>query len=106
LIEKRALFYTVNHAQIHSWNQSVLSNECKATCSRKQRKSLTGLYSRQAWLEVRLTTHCATTHSGLHVGMQGHKDKCSKELQTLSVLWMEPAWLYTGTMQFSVVKLP
>ena len=33
----------VNHAQIRSWNQPVLSNEGKVSCSRKQRGPLIGL---------------------------------------------------------------
>ena len=33
----------VNHARIRSWNQPVLSNESKVSCSRKQRGPLMGL---------------------------------------------------------------
>ena len=33
----------VNHARIRSWNQPVLSNENKVSCSRKQRGPLMGL---------------------------------------------------------------
>ena len=37
-------FYaSVNHARIRSWNQPVLSNESKVSCSRKQREPLMGL---------------------------------------------------------------
>jgi len=42
LIEKQAILL-VNHTQIHSWNQPVLSNESKVSCSRKQRGPLLGL---------------------------------------------------------------
>jgi len=37
LIEKQATFAYVNHAQIRSWNQLVLRNEGKVSCSMKQR---------------------------------------------------------------------
>ena len=43
LIVKQATFAYVNHAQIHAWNQPVLSNEGKVSCSRKQREPLMGL---------------------------------------------------------------
>jgi len=43
LIVKQTLFAYVNHALIRSWNQPVLSNECKFSCSRKQREPLMGL---------------------------------------------------------------
>ena len=43
LIVKQALFAYVNHTQIHSWNQPVLSNQSKVSCSRKQRGPLIGL---------------------------------------------------------------
>ena len=36
---KQAIFTYVNHAFIPSWNQPVLSNEGKVSCSRKQRES-------------------------------------------------------------------
>ena len=36
-------FASVNHARIHSWNQPVLSNESKVSCTRKQRGPLMGL---------------------------------------------------------------
>ena len=42
-IVKQAFFAYVNQAWIRSWNQPVLSNEGKVSCSRKQRKPLTGL---------------------------------------------------------------
>jgi len=40
---KQAMFAYVNHARIRSWNQPVLSNEGKVSCSRKQRGPLLGL---------------------------------------------------------------
>ena len=43
LIVKQAILTYVNHAQMHSWNQPVLSNEGKEFCSRIQRQSLMGL---------------------------------------------------------------
>ena len=39
----KQLFAYVNHARIRSWNQPVLSNESKVSCSRKQRGPLMGL---------------------------------------------------------------
>jgi len=42
-IVKQAMFAYVNHAQIRSWNQPVLSNEGKVSCPRKQRGPLLGL---------------------------------------------------------------
>ena len=40
---KQAMFASVNHDRIRSWNKPVLSNEGKVSCSRKQRKPLLGL---------------------------------------------------------------
>ena len=40
---KQTLFAYVNHAWIRSWNQPVLSNEGKVSCSRKQQEPLLGL---------------------------------------------------------------
>ena len=40
---KQAIFAYVNHARIRSWNQPVLSNEGKVSCSSKQRGPLLGL---------------------------------------------------------------
>jgi len=40
---KQAIFAYVNHARIHSLNQPVLNNECKVSCSKKQRELLMGL---------------------------------------------------------------
>jgi len=37
------MFAYVNHARIHSWNQPLLSNEGKVSCSRKQQGPLLGL---------------------------------------------------------------
>jgi len=37
------LFAYVNNARIHSWNQPVLSNEGKVSCSTKYWESLLGL---------------------------------------------------------------
>ena len=39
-IVKQAIFAYVNHARIRPWNQPVLSNERKVSCSRKQRVPL------------------------------------------------------------------
>jgi len=39
---KQAMFASVNHVQIRSWNQPVLSNESKVSCSSKQRETLLG----------------------------------------------------------------
>ena len=41
-IAKPAVLAYVNHARIRSWNQPVLSNESKVSCSRKQREPLMG----------------------------------------------------------------
>ena len=43
LIVKHAIFAYVTHSPICSWNQPVLSNESKVSCSRKQRVPLMGL---------------------------------------------------------------
>ena len=43
LVVKQAMFAYVNYAWSHSWNQPVLSNESKVSCSRKQREPLLGL---------------------------------------------------------------
>jgi len=43
LIAKQVIFAYVNHARIRSWNQPVLSNEGKVSCSTKQRQPLMGL---------------------------------------------------------------
>ena len=43
-----------------SWNQPVLSNKGKVSCSRKQRGSLMGLEPTTSTLRVRRATHCAT----------------------------------------------
>ena len=37
------MFAYVDHARISSWNQPVLSNEGKVSCSRKQQGPLLGL---------------------------------------------------------------
>ena len=42
-IVKQAMFAYGNHAQIRSWNQPLLSNEGKVSCSRKQPEPLMGL---------------------------------------------------------------
>jgi len=65
---KQAIFAYVNHARIRSWNQPVLSNEGKVSCSRKQREPLIWL-SRLTGinrLRVRRTTHCATPPQSFH----------------------------------------
>ena len=36
-IGNKLLFSYVNHARIRPWNQPVLSNQSKVSCSRKQR---------------------------------------------------------------------
>ena len=38
----KTFFAYINHAPICSWNQPVLSNECKVSSSRKQREPLMG----------------------------------------------------------------
>jgi len=39
---KQAIFAYVNQVRIRSWNQPVLSNEDKVSCSRKQQEPLMG----------------------------------------------------------------
>jgi len=39
---KQGLLASVNHAQICSWNQPVLSNDGRVYCLRKQREPLIG----------------------------------------------------------------
>ena len=48
-----------NHAQIHSWNQTVLSNMGKVSCSRKQQGPLMGLEPPTSILRVTPPTCCA-----------------------------------------------
>ena len=43
-----------------SWNQPVLSNKGKVSCSRKQQGPLMGLKPTTFTLRVRHATHCAT----------------------------------------------
>ena len=43
LFVKQAIFAYVNHAPMRSWNQPVLRNDGKVSCSRKQRVPLMGL---------------------------------------------------------------
>ena len=43
LIVKHAIFAYVNHDSMRSWNQPVLRNDGKVSCSRKQRVPLMGL---------------------------------------------------------------
>ena len=50
----------LNHARIRSWNQPVLSNTRKVSCSRKQRGPLMGLEPTTSTLRVRRATHCTT----------------------------------------------
>jgi len=44
LIVKPAMFTYVNHAQICSWNQPVLSHGSKFSCWRKRWEALMGLW--------------------------------------------------------------
>ena len=56
------MFVYVIHARIRSWNQPVLSNEGKVSCSRKQQGPLLGLEltTDRHPLRVRRGTHCDT----------------------------------------------
>ena len=54
------LFYFENHARICSWNQPVLSNKGKVSCSRKQQGLLMGLKPTTSTLQVRRATQCTT----------------------------------------------
>ena len=47
-----------NHARIRSWNQPVLSNNGKVSCSRKQRGPLMGFEPMTSTLRVRHVTYC------------------------------------------------
>jgi len=47
---KQALFAYVNDTLIRYWNQPVLNNEGKVSCSRKQRQPL-------MWLELMIDEH-------------------------------------------------
>ena len=57
-----AMFDYVNHARIRSLDQTVVSNESKVSCSRKQRGPLMGLELTTIIhrLQVRRATHCST----------------------------------------------
>ena len=48
------------HARIRSWNQPVLRNKSKVSCSMKQRGPLMGLEPTTSTLRVSNATHCAT----------------------------------------------
>ena len=66
------LVWLWNHPRICSWNQPVLSNKGKVSCSRKQRGPLMGLEPTTSILRVRRATHCATPHfymSPLYINM-------------------------------------
>ena len=50
------------HARIRSWNQPVLSNKGKVSCSMIQRGPLMGLEHTTSTLRIRSATHCTTVH--------------------------------------------
>ena len=52
--------YLLLFARIRSWNQPVLCNKGKVSCSRKQRGPLMGLKPTTSMLRVRRATHCTT----------------------------------------------
>ena len=61
------MLINVNHARNRSWNQPVLRDEGRVSCSIKQWEPLMGLDSRLTSihrLRVRGTTHCATPPYG------------------------------------------
>ena len=76
--EERPYFYIIyiwfnlvrlwNHARIRSWNQPVVSNKSKVSCSRKQRCPLMGPTTSN--LQVRRTTHCATPPRNIKLKMK------------------------------------
>ena len=49
-----------NHDRSRSWNQPVLINEGKVSCSRKQREPLMGFEPTTDIFRIRRVTHCAT----------------------------------------------
>ena len=55
-----------NHAQIRSWNQPVLSNKGKVSCSMKQRGPLMGFEPKLDTLWVRRAIHFATPSTFSH----------------------------------------
>jgi len=58
---KQAIFAYVNHARIRSWNQPVLNNVSKVSCSRKQWEPLTELKLTTDRLpSIKSQTHCDT----------------------------------------------
>ena len=59
-IMKQALFAYVNHIWICSWNQPVLSNEGKVSCSKKQWEILMGFKCKTDQLIVSLFSHFTT----------------------------------------------
>ena len=63
-IAKQATFAYVNYAPIGSWNQPVLSDEGKVSCSRKQREPKIDGARSHDWQastnRVRRASHCAT----------------------------------------------
>ena len=58
------LFYFDCDITLESWNQPVLSNKGKVSCSRKQRGSLMGLEPTTSTLRVGHAIHCATPPHG------------------------------------------
>jgi len=61
---KQAIFAYVNHARIRSWNQPVLNNVSKVSCSRKQWEPLTELKLTTDRLPlIKSQTHCVTPKS-------------------------------------------
>ena len=58
------LFYFDCDITLESWNQPVLSNKGKVSCSRKQRGPLMGLEPTTSTLRVGHAIHCATPPHG------------------------------------------
>ena len=71
-----------NHAQISFWNQPVLGNKGRVSCSKKQRGHLIGFEPTTKLLRVMRATHYErrSTYARLHVLEQVHNLEQTNEL--------------------------
>ena len=82
------MFADVNHARIRSWNQPVLSNKGKVSCSRKQQGPLLGL-------ELTTDRHPAITESDVRYPL--HQAVPSR--LSLFVVYMYPVIFVNVTLR-------
>ena len=68
----KQIFAYVNHAQIRSWNQPVLSNESKVSCSMKQRGPLMGIeLTTDRYPPITSQTCYPLRHAASRIGFSG-----------------------------------